>query len=465
MPVNSTRKEYDRTIKRWRLVRDVVDSRCDAYIPDVDKSDTERNIKYKAMAQLTNFTSRTKAGLLGAVFRKDAQIELPKDIEYLREDATGYDMSLNKLAQECTGEVLQSGRYGLLVDYPASERDLTQAQIEELDLKARIYRYKAESIINWNTDIIVGKPTLTLVVLEECINIIDPLDGFQWKETKQYRVLRLTDRTYTQEVYNEEFARISATVPTDFNGNTWDYIPFVFIGSEDNDSEIDNIPLYDLAKLNIGHLTNSADYEESVHIVGQPTLIMSTEIPSEVFENSNPGGIKIGARKGYNLGPGGKAEFLQANPNQLADEAMQRKEIQAVMIGARLITPQADRETATAASMRHSGETSVLSLIASNVAEGLTKACKYALKFMSADENQDVSIGLNDKFFDQEMDPNLITAQIQLLDKGVIATKDVRDLLKQYGVLDSNRSDEELDSEATPLPVVSADTPNKPFSP
>lgn len=451
MAVNSTRPDYDKYVKRWCLVRDVVDSDVKKYIEDVDKSDPDRNWKYKHDAQLTNFTSRTKYGLVGAVFRQEPIIELPSGIDYLSEDATGMHMPLAKLAQEVTGEVLMCGRYGLLVDYPPAPSDLTVADVEASNLKARILRYKPESIINWQMSIVYGQPVLSLVVLKECIEKTGE-DGFEWVKEDQYRVLRMLNGVYIQQIWNHDLELVSQYTPSDANGNTWEYIPFVFVGSEDNDSEVDTIPLYDLAKLNIGHLKNSADYEESVHIVGQPTLIFGTSMTPEEFGAANPNGVLIGARRGHNLGVDGKAEFLQANPNQLADEAMKRKEEQAVMIGARLITPQADRETAFAANMRHSGETSILSTIASNVEAALIRCCQYAMRFMTGEDEADVSLTLNRQFFDKTIDPNLIMAQIQLMDKGIIAKYDIRQVLREYGVVEEKRTEGELDNEATPLP-------------
>ena len=247
---------------------------------------------------------------------------------------------------------------------------------------------------------------------------------------------------------------IDQSIPTDAKGQTWDYIPFVFIGSEDNDSDIDPIPLYDLAALNVGHLRNSADYEESVHIVGQPTLVITSELSMEQFKAANPNGVLIGSRKGINLGIGGKAEFLQAAPNQLADTAMSRKEEQAIMVGARLIAHQLDRETATAAKMRHSGETSILETISNNVEQALELCCAYVARFMSGIVYKDnesgfeeIDIELNNQFFDKDLDPNLVMASIQLLLNRVVATSDVRQQLRAYGLINQERTDEEIDAE------------------
>lgn len=237
-------------------------------------------------------------------------------------------------------------------------------------------------------------------------------------------------------------------MPRDFSGATWDVIPFSFVGAEDNDSEVDAAPLFDLAQLNIGHLRNSADYEESVHVVGQPTLIISTSMSPEEFADANPEGVKIGSRRGLNLGPDGSATMLQPNPNQLADVAMQRKEEQAVMIGARLVVPAGSNETAEAARIKHSGENSVLATIVDNVNDAIEQCIVWTMRFMSNNEQtDDIVFEINNQFFDVSLDPQMVMAQLQLFNNGVLAIADIRSTLRKTGAIQADRTDDDIDAE------------------
>ena len=447
MTVSATHPEYNRHVARWELVRDVVNSDVKQYIIDIDPNDIDRCNRYKHDACFTNFTGRTKAGLVGAVFRKDVEISLPESVAYLEDDATGSQIGLTKLAQEVTGEVLQAGRYGLLVDYPASQEGLTAADIEDMNIKAHISKYKPENIINWQTTVIHGMHKIILVVLKECISYIGN-DGFTWMDGIQYRVLRLIDGEYVQELYDENEDIISQYIPKDANGQSWDFIPFVFVGSQDNDESIDIAPLYDLAQLNLGHLRNSADYEESIHVTGQPTLIISTSMSTEEFKSANPNGVKIGSRRGLNLGPSGSANLLQPSPNQLADVAMQRKEQQAVMIGARLVMQASSNETAEAARIKHSGENSVLATIVHNINDAINRCITWCMMFMSTtDQTDDIIFEISDKFFDTTLDPQTLMAQLQLYNSGIIATADVRHTLRETGLIRADRTDEDIQNE------------------
>jgi len=464
MSVTSKHPQYNNNVGRWTLVRDVINSDVKQYIKSVDSSDVERSERYRDDATFTNFTGRTKAGLVGAVFGKDIEIDLPGSIKYLEKDSTGNGLSLEKLAQEITGEVLQAGRYGLLVDFPASEDGLTAAEVTNLNLKARINKYKAESIINWQQSTVNGISQVILVVLLEHVDTVGE-DGFTWVTEKQYRVLRLINNVYVQQMYNQDGDLIHEYIPRDFNGVSFEIIPFVFVGSEDNDSDVDIAPLYDLSQLNIGHLRNSADYEESVHVTGQPTLIMSTNMSAQEFKNANPGGVIIGARRGFNLGPGGSATMLQASPNQLADVAMKRKEEQAVMLGARLVMPAGQNETAEAARIKHSGENSVLSTITKNVNDALLTCIDYAMRFMSNKQvTQDVIFVMNTQFFDVTVDPQMIMAKLQLFNSGIIAAQDIRTSLRKTGELAADRTDDDINSDVEqmdPIGDINVVNPNQ----
>lgn len=452
--VSAHHPEYDFYRCRWDLVRSVINNDATHWIRTVDPSDKRRSDQYKRDAILTNFTSLTKVGLTGLVFRKKPNVTLPYSIEYLYEDATGDNLGLEQLSQRIVGEILQTGRHGLLVDYPPVSGPVSKYDEKVSGNSARIKPYAAESIINWNTRYIGSKVMLTLVVLCESVDHIGE-DGFEWVKKVQYRVLRLNkERVYEQYVYDEDGEIVDYSVPRKADESVFNEIPFQFIGAENNDCKMDPIPLYDLSVLNLGHYRNSADYEESIFITGQPTLFMRGDGSLEEFKSVYPEGIRFGSRAGYYLGVNGGADLIQANPNQLADTAMKRKEEQAVAIGARLISPPGGRETAEAARIRFSSQNSALYILTKNVEIGISNCLNWALDFMSTKDDV-VKFELNDQFYDESVDPNVIAQQLMLLDRGIIAPNDVRYYIRKTGVIADSRTDEQIESESdaiSPLP-------------
>lgn len=445
MPVNSKHPDYLKFADKWEIVRKIVDNNAKELIPDVDPEDKERNEKYRDSAILTNFTALTKQGLLGCVFRKPPVLEVPPELEYTLEDVTGGKVSVLQFAQDLMGDVLEIGRDAILVDYPQAEEGLSAAQVQALDLKARLQSYDTETIINWQEEYISGKWQLSLVVLEELTRVLGE-DGFAWVEEKQYRVLRLIDGDYTVSLYDKHLNLKEEFQPRGQQGQLLDFIPLYFIGAQDNNGSPDKPPLYDLASINLGHYKNSADYEENTHMHGQSTLFVTSSMSVDDWNRLHPDGVRVGARTGHFLGESGQASMVQAGANGSVVEAMQQKENQAVMLGARLITPNAANETVEAARMRHSGETSALQVIVNNVESALTRALKAMTVFMGGNE-ESIELELNRDFYDRSMTPQEVVAAIQLKQEGIIAESDVRAQLRATGQLAEDRTDEDIDEE------------------
>jgi hypothetical protein len=59
----------------------------------------------------------------------------------------------------------------------------------------------------------------------------------------------------------------------------------------------------------------------------------------------------------------------------------------------------------------------------------------------------DVTYELNQHYYDKTIEPQLLMAQIQLLDRGLIAQSDMRDGLRKAGMIAEDRSDEEIEDE------------------
>jgi hypothetical protein len=457
MSIDSKHPDYKAHIERWSLVRSVVDNDASRFIRTVDANDTSRSASYKEGAILTNFTSLTKEGLTGLVMRRDPAIEIPTTIEYLKEDATGDGRGLIQLAKQSLGEVMTTGRSGYLVDYPRRTGGTSIRDTEEL--KARILLYRAENIINWNIERINNKAVVKFIVLHEpTLELIE--DGFEWELKDKYRLLKLDDEgNYYQALYDENFDIVDFVYPTDNNGNNLKEIPFTFVGAADNNEDIDKAPLYDLSVLNIGHYRNSADYEESVFVVGQPTIFVSGSWGIEEFKEALPQGIKFGSRAGYFLGEGGNATLVQANPNQLADEAMKSKLKQAAYIGARLIAEPGGRETAEAARLRFSSQNSALHTIVLNVDDALTKCMEFCILFMGGNKEA-IDFKLNRQFYDETADPQMMLALINAFQNGLMTLEEARNELKQRNVLDVDKSMEEFNNELADQDPFVTDTGN-----
>jgi hypothetical protein len=455
---SDTRKEYSDALPGWLLVKRCVKGarevrKHDEYLPMPDPTDNtpENQARYKQLkkrAMFLNVTGRTRAGLLGAVFRKTAELTLPTEVEYLKENASGDGTSLEQLSKKAVGECLDTGRGGFLVDYPKVEAASgVSSMADAAKQKALIHFYDAESILDWDEQVIDGVKRLVYINLQECVSVFDAAQ-LSREEYKQNRVLLLIDGKYEQRVYKEGSEDFALSNPTDKSGQPFDHIPFSFFGSENNDADIDKSPLEDLADVNILHYGNSATVEEAGFISSQPTLFLTTDISSDEFVKLNPNGMRIGSRRGYNLGKVGSATLVQAKETQLSLSLMRDKQEQMVMIGARIVQQGGGNETAEAARIRYSSDNSILGTVAGNVSEALRRAILDAERFMIGEPNEkDTVFWLNQAFFDEVMTAQDILAQVQLWQQGVIAKKDLRTNLRQSGTIEADRSDEDIDDD------------------
>jgi len=322
---------------------------------------------------------------------------------------------------------------GLLVDFPAVEPGASRA--DTAGLRANIVLYPTERIINWREK--------TLVVLEEEHEVY--IDEYASECRTYHRVLRLEDGYYVSELYDDKDVLIAYAEPRMASGARWTEIPFIIAGAENNDQNVDKPPLYDLAEVNIAHYRNSADFEESSYMVGQPTPWISG-LTQHWIEEVLQGQIMLGSKAVIFLPDGAQADLLQATDNQMPERGMAAKEAQMIKLGARLIEDTKTNESATGAAIRFGGQTSVLATIVGNAEAAMLKCINWAGMFMGA--TGDNVFQLNREFYDREANPQTIMAAIQLLDRGVIAMSDLRGNLRASGMLDNDRTDDEIDGEA-----------------
>ena len=443
---------YAANIDKWSLVRDTcagqdeVKAKTTTYLPDfVPSQGQARYDAYILRALFYGYTSETRDRLIGSIFRKPATFNLPSELEYMLEDCTGNGFSLEQFAKEISLDVFETGRDGILVDYPQTEERLTKDKVRKLDLKPTFSNYKAESIYNWRSKWENGKEKLIQVRLYEIEEI--EIDEFTVQFEKQYRILDLVDGKYRVRLYDEKEQLINEFMPK-ANGKYLDHIPFYFVGSSNNASEIDKAPLYNLALLNLGHYINSADYEEGLHIMSQPTLFLTSDLSNEQFKEANPNGVLFGSRSGHFLGPNGSATLVQMEANTAAREAMVDKQEQMKAFGAEFFSEKGQNQTAEEARINATSRSNILNTVTGNISEAIEAALEDAALFLGLKNIESIEYKLNTEFFPLVLSTAEISSMITLKEKGIIALSDVRDKLRAAEVIDPERTDDDLDADA-----------------
>jgi hypothetical protein len=453
----------------YELIRDclageqTIKSKKQKYLPqpnpeDTSDENTKRYYSYLTRAVFYNVAQRTQAGLIGQVFLRDPVVEVPTALDDLVTDATGSGVPLDQVAQELCGFGVGFGRAGLYVDYPQTnvveDEDgeetpvVTVADIEGGEIRPVFKVVAPWDCINYRVKQRGAKLVPSLIVFRE--DYVKEDDGFETKKADQWRVLRLdeTDQVVI-EVYRNKIGTLPEEryFPTDFSGARLRDIPFTFVGSTNNDPTPGPLPMYDLCSLNMAHYRNSADYEEAVYMLGQPTGWFAG-LTEEWVEKILGGKIALGSRSIIPLPKEASAGLLQVEPNSLAKEAMDQKEAQMLALGAKLVEGSQVQRTATEADIDNTSETSILSSVAKNVGSAIEFGLKFASRFTAAEE-VDVKYDLNTEFDLVNLSPEERKALLAEYQGNIITFEEYRAALRKGGIayLDDKEAKAQLDAQ------------------
>lgn len=471
MSVEFVRPEVTAKQSAWKLVRDCVAGseavKAGGYVIPVNPHDTSpenrlRNEQRVRRAVFFNATGRTLPALLGIAFGKWPEVKLPPGLEHLLDDADGAGVGLINQSQSVVSEVLQTGRAGLLVDYPSGGRGLTVAEAEARGLRPTIQLYPAEQIINWRTEKVGARNLLTLVVLREGYEQWSG-DGFELETKTQYRALRIINGRYVQQVYREssttgKWEIVATYEPTDGSGRPWTEIPFTFVGATNNDATPDQPPLFDLADLNIAHFRNSADHEESLFFAGQAMYWVSGA-DAEWAAEMQKLGVYVGSRSILPVPQGGQAGILQAEAVSGLSEEMKHKVELMAQLGARLIAPGEAKRTATEAASDDKTSHSVLSIVCDNVSDAYRRALRWVAQFANAGGEVDFTIST--EFSGVQFDAAQMGQALAAVQSGKLPLSDFWTYCRSIGLIAADKSDDEIrdeiDAEGPALGIIGVD--------
>ena len=214
MAIDSQHPDYAAVIEDYRVMRDTfagertVKGKTIAYLPPTSgqlADGATKNFSSTGALAYLNYLSRAKFSdlvkdavntLVGVMVREPAVIELPPQLEPMRESATRKNETLQMLIRRIYEQQILFGRYGLLGDFP---QDPASVQAREVP---HLVEYSSESIINWDDERFseFGVNRLNFVVMNETAQVRgNSSDQFEWTEQKRYRVVILEPLDPEQE--------------------------------------------------------------------------------------------------------------------------------------------------------------------------------------------------------------------------------------------------------------------------
>lgn len=408
--LNSNNYEYTLMLPYWQKLDDlyrgekVVKSKGLKYLPAsagmiIDGAGVPGSLgeriynSYKERAEYINHVKTAVERYVGLCHQSSPTIQLPSEMEYLREHATKDGQSLESLLRMINTAQVKIGRCGLFADL-------------NTDIKGGepyLAFYDAFSVINWNeSDNAHGKTDLNMVVMEEIEHVCE---NFTWNDVTRYRVCLLGDGNIVNE--SDVYKQGVFTDTTDFNPNamfTPSYlgaklheIPFVFINSCDCLPRPDYPPLDDLANNSLSAYQLSADYRQALHMQGQDTLVIKGHLlnadvnaPQDNSKNAQEQGIRTGAGAVLNVGTDGSAEFIGVSGSGIPEmrSALENIYARCEEKSGNLLMNSGNFETGESLKTRLTAQTATLNQIALTGAFGLQKALRIIARWIGANEEE-----------------------------------------------------------------------------
>lgn len=373
----------------WITIRDVVagekeiKAAATAYLPRFESMDDGEYNAYLDRATFYGFTGRTIAALSGTLFKRAPKITAPvKSIQKSYESITLDNMSIQTFFRHIGKEILTLGRYGVLLDMSPNPTTTPRPYF---------VGYTAENIIDWETQDIDGRTTLTRLVLREYVmqevrGVVGytDYDVVRKKPFATYRVLELLNGEYIQTYYKADQADADIykeahkrdTVRPLRQGKPLDFIPFRCFNMHGSSMRVTKGPMVDIALLNLSHYRSYAQLEQGRFFTGFP--IYYVEINGAGVES---GGYALGPSRVWELGAGSKAGILEFNGHGLKslENALNIKESQAASLGGRMIgiQAQATAESDNQAKLKERNEQSLLLDISTTMDEGCTQLVRW----------------------------------------------------------------------------------------
>lgn len=271
MPASTKHPDFNTAQELWQVIDDAMGGDIaikragETYLPKsngmkqaelADPKNTYLYDAFKTRADYPHWVKDSLRSMGGLAAKLKPEINIPNDrLKSLINNATSDGFGLEDLFLRIIGQLLQRGRYVLLVDVDSEGNPF-------------IATYTAHNAINWNYANYLGRQDLSLVTLSELVSAAE--DEFSHETKVQYRVLDLDNGVYRVRLFDDKDAQDGEDLYPTNGKQGLDYIPAVFCGSTKNSPDIDEIPMLTMAKAAIKYYQISAEYYQELHHTSHP---------------------------------------------------------------------------------------------------------------------------------------------------------------------------------------------------
>lgn len=402
--------DYVYYFDQWQRIRycqageDQIKQAGKTFLPPMGAMNSKDYKDFLQRATFHNMVAPTVGAYTGKLFRRKPNISnIPKRLTEKLETISRDGESLRSFMEAVVTEQSSVGRAGILVDIAGQTTTNPDPYL---------CMYFAENITNWGTSVINGRKVVSKVELRELTQEDRVLaDGtLVTEDVVRYRKLVLEDGVYKQYLYKSPAGSATSKVdnmqkepgypivPT-ISGKAFDYIPFFFVGNNDNTPNVDKPTVSDIANLNISHYRSYAQLEHGLFYTGMP--IYYSQVSGGADSSVE---YKIGPSMVWEVGQNCTPGILEFNGHGLGfiQNSLDIKEQQIATVGGRMlgVRGQAVSESDNQLAMKEENEATVLWSIANRLDEAMTKAVRVWAEWSLATkaEVKAITIELNKDF-------------------------------------------------------------------
>lgn len=435
----------------WREMRDAISGEDDvkaggeSYLPMksgmLSIEDRARRAavydSYRLRAEFPEIVAPTITGQVGLMNAQPPTVELPPQLETMRERATIDGMTLDELVSHVSAEILAVGRFGLLPSFAEG--------------RPYIACYPAESITNWDKS---EAGELDYVTLDETKLVRNRLTN-AWERLVQYREIGFEDGRVRTRIWRSAAGTelVMLEAPDPLTASTVpepiDFLPFVPMGTRSLSIDPEDVPLWGLAKIAYRMYRLDADYMQGLHMTSEPTpWVNGFDDPVQAVADGKVPST-IGAAALWVLRTGAQCGFLEfSGPGLDAQrKALDASREAAATFGARMFDEtNRSPESGESRKVRYGQETSQLKTIAKVACSGVERALRLQARWLGLDENK-VSVTPNLDWVTDAMSPTEITAIVKAWMDGAISYETLFQRMQAGKVVASDRTmEDEIDA-------------------
>lgn len=449
MPVNSQNNQYAEHIDDWKMMADAlagersIKNGGTLYLPktagikEAEAAATDEGgltpdqarqlyLDYKARAIYPLWVKDSLRTMMGLVAKQELEIQLPPALRALEQNATPDGFDLKALWLRIVSALLTKGRAPIVGDFDGNSEPY-------------IAEYSAESGINWTEGLNNGRRDLTLAVFEESRDTDDG-DEFQPVTETVYRVFALRDGQAVVRLLREDGSAIEEdeTLGRQSGDNLQAiaFLPVVYIGTTDNNPDVDEIPLLTMAQAALKSYQLSADYYTSLHYTAHPQPV--------VAGLSDDADLRVtGPMAAWLLPEGGTANYLEFTGAgiEATRKAMEDQKNAALEVGARVL--DVGSESGEARKARQDDQHSTLYGIVKQAAAGIEQMCRYLAEWRGLNPDT-VTVSCEPTFSRTDVDAAMLQILSNLRLAGEVPRQVVYEALRKAQLTDL--SDDQLDA-------------------